>query len=36
MEGNADATDIMIVLGVAAALTAIFMPITTRLYRSRS
>jgi ABC-2 type transport system permease protein len=36
MNGNADATDIMIVLGVAVALTAIFMPITTRLYRSRS
>ena len=36
MDGNADATDIMIVLGVAVALTAIFMPITTRLYRSRS
>ena len=36
MEGNADGTDIMIVLGVAAAITAIFMPITTRLYRSRA
>jgi ABC-2 type transport system permease protein len=36
MEGNADATDILIVLGVAVAITAIFMPITTRLYRSRS
>jgi ABC-2 type transport system permease protein len=35
MEGNADVTDVAIVLGVAAAITAIFMPITTRLYRSR-
>src|SRR5262245_23726973 len=35
MDGTADATDIMISLGVAAALTAIFMPLTTRLYRSR-
>ena len=35
MEGNADGTDILIVLGVAVAITAIFMPITTRLYRSR-
>ena len=36
MDGNAQATDILISLGVAAALTAIFMPLTTRLYRSRS
>jgi ABC-2 type transport system permease protein len=35
MEGNAEVTDVAIVLGVAAAITAIFMPITTRLYRSR-
>src|SRR5919107_724029 len=35
MDGNADATDVLIVLGVAVAITAIFMPITTRLYRSR-
>jgi ABC-2 type transport system permease protein len=35
MEGNADATDILIVLAVAAALTAVFLPLTTRLYRSR-
>ena len=33
MEGNADGTDIAIVLGVAAALTAVFAPLTTRLYR---
>jgi ABC-2 type transport system permease protein len=33
MEGSADATDIVIVLAVAAALTAIFAPLTTRLYR---
>ena len=36
MRGNADGVDILIVLGVAVALTAIFMPITTKLYRSRS
>jgi ABC-2 type transport system permease protein len=35
MEGDAEVTDVAIVLGVAAAITAIFMPITTRLYRSR-
>ncbi|HYH53039.1 MAG TPA: ABC transporter permease [Solirubrobacterales bacterium] len=35
MEGNAEASDILIVLAVAAALTAIFAPITTRLYRTR-
>ena len=33
MEGNADAGDIVIVLAVAAALTAVFAPLTTRLYR---
>ena len=33
MEGNADAGDISIVLAVAAALTAVFMPLTSRLYR---
>ena len=33
MAGNADAGDIAIVLGVAAALTAVFAPLTTRLYR---
>ena len=32
MEGNADGGDIAIVLGVAAVLTAIFAPLTTRLY----
>src|SRR5919106_859490 len=36
MEGNADAGDIAIVLGVAAALTAVFLPLTTRLYRRSS
>ena len=35
MEGNADAGDIAIVLAVAAALTAVFAPLTTRLYRSK-
>ena len=33
MEGNAEAGDVLIVLGTAAALTAIFAPLTTRLYR---
>ena len=33
MEGNAEAGDILISLGVAALLTAIFLPLTTRLYR---
>jgi len=32
MEGDADAGDIAIVLGVAALLTAVFAPLTTRLY----
>jgi ABC-2 type transport system permease protein len=36
MEGNAEMSDIMIVLGVALAITAVFMPLTTKLYRSRS
>jgi len=35
MEGNADGADIAIVLAVAAGLTAVFMPLTTRLYRRR-
>jgi ABC-2 type transport system permease protein len=35
MEGNADASDIGIVLAVAVALTAVFLPLTTRLYRTR-
>ncbi len=33
MEGNADSSDIGIVLAVSAALTVVFVPITTRLYR---
>lgn len=33
MEGNPDGGDILIVIGVAALLTAVFAPITTRLYR---
>ncbi|MBA2257189.1 MAG: ABC transporter permease [Thermoleophilaceae bacterium] len=36
MEGNVDAGDIGIVLGTAAVLTAVFAPLTTRLYRSRA
>jgi daunorubicin/doxorubicin transport system permease protein len=35
MEGNADAADIGIVLGTAAVLTAVFAPLTTRLYGRR-
>ncbi|MDX6705674.1 MAG: daunorubicin/doxorubicin transport system permease protein [Solirubrobacteraceae bacterium] len=35
MEGNANAGAIAIVLAVAAALTAVFAPLTTRLYRKR-
>jgi ABC-2 type transport system permease protein len=35
MEGNVDAADVAIVLGTAAALTAIFAPLTTRLYGRR-
>ncbi|HWM55729.1 MAG TPA: ABC transporter permease [Solirubrobacterales bacterium] len=35
MEGNAEAGDIAIVLAVATALTAVFAPLTNRLYRSR-
>jgi ABC-2 type transport system permease protein len=33
MEGNAEAGDIAVVLATAAALTAVFAPLTTRLYR---
>jgi ABC-2 type transport system permease protein len=33
MAGNADGTDIVIVLAVAAAITAVFAPLTTRLYQ---
>jgi ABC-2 type transport system permease protein len=35
MEGNADAGDIATVLAVAVALTMVFAPVTTRLYRRR-
>jgi ABC-2 type transport system permease protein len=35
MDGNAQAGDIAIVLATAVLLTAVFMPLTTRLYRSR-
>ena len=34
MHGGVDGSDIAIVLGVAVALTAVFMPLTTRLYRT--
>lgn len=33
MEGNVDGGDLLIVLAVAAALTLVFAPLTTRLYR---
>jgi ABC-2 type transport system permease protein len=36
MEGDASATDIGIVLATAAVLTAVFAPLTTHLYRTRS
>jgi ABC-2 type transport system permease protein len=36
MHGNAEAGDIAIVLGTAALLTAIFAPLTTRLYRGKA
>ena len=36
MEGNAEAGDIAIVLGTAVVLTAVFAPLTSRLYRSRA
>lgn len=35
MEGDVAASDVAISLAVAAALTAVFAPLTTRLYRSR-
>jgi ABC-2 type transport system permease protein len=35
MEGNADGGDVAIVLATAAVLTAVFAPLTTRLYRSK-
>jgi ABC-2 type transport system permease protein len=35
MQGNLDGGDVMIVLGVAALLTAVFVPLTNRLYRTR-
>ena len=35
MNGRADGGDIVIVLATAAALTAVFAPLTTHLYRTR-
>ena len=35
MNGSADPGDVLIVLATAAALTAVFVPLTTRLYRTR-
>jgi ABC-2 type transport system permease protein len=35
MDGEADGTAILVSLAVAAFLAAVFLPITTRLYRSR-
>jgi ABC-2 type transport system permease protein len=36
MAGDLDAGDLGVVLGTAAVLTAVFMPLTTHLYRTRS
>jgi len=36
MEGNVDSSDVLVVLGTAALLTAVFAPLTTHLYRTRS
>jgi ABC-2 type transport system permease protein len=36
MDGNAQADDIMLVLGETALVTAVFAPLTLRLYRSRA
>ena len=36
MEGNVDGGDIALVLATAALLTAVFAPLTTHLYRTRS
>jgi ABC-2 type transport system permease protein len=36
MNGTADVGEIAVVLGTAAALTAVFAPLTTHLYRTRS
>jgi ABC-2 type transport system permease protein len=36
MQGNADGEDILVVFASAAALTAVFAPLTVRLYRSRA
>jgi ABC-2 type transport system permease protein len=36
MAGSVDGGDLAIVLGTAALLTAVFAPLTTRLYRTRS
>jgi len=35
MQGNVDGTDVAIALGTSAALTAVFAPLTVRLYRNR-
>ena len=36
MQGGAETGDIAIVLGTAALFTAVFAPLTTHLYRTRS
>jgi ABC-2 type transport system permease protein len=36
MQGSAQGSDIAVVLATAALLTAVFAPLTTRLYRTRS
>jgi ABC-2 type transport system permease protein len=35
MAGDAEASDVLVSLAVAAGLTAVFLPLTTRLYRTR-
>jgi hypothetical protein len=36
MQGGAEGGDIAIVLAVAVGLTAVFLPLTTHLYQTRS
>jgi hypothetical protein len=36
MDGNSEMGDILLVIGEAALLTAVFAPLTMRLYRTRA
>ena len=36
MQGNVDGSDVAVVLAWAAGLTALFAPLTVRLYRNKS